>query len=192
MNKMPVTDFLHYLTLALFSPTQYATGAFGAPTGYKNNTERYASNSSAAVAKKIRACPDGTFMFDCNHLGLGILWQWSANPDARYGGAVYKYDDIPDISVKNIHKYCDDWKDDGCPESALIPGEWLRTEENDHVGYYVGEGYVIECTQKWQCKVQKTNLKDRKWLGHGKCIYIQYPEAKDIVCPCCGARFVQV
>ena len=192
MSKMLVTDFLHYLTLALFSPSQYATGAFGAPTGYKNNSERYAANSSASVAKKILACPPNTFMFDCIGLGKGILWGWRAKGDTRYGGAVYKSNDVPDISVKNIHKYCDDWNDDGCPESALTPGEWLRTAENDHVGYYVGDGYVIECTQKWQCKVQKTTLKDRDWLGHGKSVFIEYPVVKEIVCPCCGARFVQV
>ena len=171
---MTVKQFLAGLQLALDSPSQYATGAFGAPTGVKNNTERYANNSSAKVAKKIRACPDGTFMFDCNHLGLAQLWGWCADPTKVYGGANYKANGVPDISVKSIHKYCDDWKDDGCPADAMLPGEWMRTKDNTHIGYYIGNGEVIECTQKWDCKVQRTKLTDREWRGHGRFIYIDY------------------
>ena len=119
------------------------------------------------------------------------LWGWSADPNALYGGAVYKGNDVPDFSIKSIQKHCSDWKEDGCPQSALTVGEWMRTKEKDHVGVYAGAGMVLNSTARGDCKVQLTKLSDRDWSGHGKSIYIEYPEKKpEIVCPCCGARFI--
>ena len=195
-------EFIDILYKALNSPTQYATGAFGAPTGVKNNTERYASNSADWIAKKIRACPDGTFMFDC--IGLAFkapLWGWSADPTMRYGGAEYKKDGIPDVNLKNIEKYCDYWSTDECRmESLIVPGEILRTPEKNHVGVYVGNGNVIEATSSGDCKVRMIPLHFRDWEGHGTIKYIdymydsyqpkkEYKKIGSIVCPHCGVPF---
>ncbi len=186
-------QFMARINQSLALPSQYATGAFGAPTGYKNNTERYASNSNADVAAKIRACPDGVFMYDCRGLGMAQLYGFCGDPNARYGGAVYKKDGIPDFTIKSLHKHCNEWKDDGCPEDAMVIGEWMRTAANNHVGFYAGNGKVAECTQLYDCKCRLSDIKDRDWKGHGKLKYIDYvPEEKPeyikagaVVCPHC-------
>lgn len=175
MTNLQFMDAL--LTTIRTRPTAYATGAFGAPTGYKNNSERYYENTKKnigkAVADKILAAPDGTFLFDCLGFGKGHVWSFSGDPNARYGGAKYE-DGCPDFSVKSLHKHCDDWKEDGCPEDALEYGEWMRVAENNHVGYYAGNGLVAEMTSRGESVAIISKLSDRNWQGHGKLKYLTY------------------
>ena len=190
-------EFVEKLFQALESPTIYGTGAFGAPTGYSNNTERYYENTKKNIGQKyadrIKAAPAGTFIFDCIGLGKGIVWHWSANPQAKYGGAIYKADDIPDFSIKSLHKYCE-WTESDCLDpNEIEPGEWLRTSDNKHVAYYVGDGTIIESTTRGEGKVVRSLLGTREWNGHGKLNYIEYiPESftiiGEITCPHCGTK----
>lgn len=74
---------------------------------------------------------------------------------------------------------------------------------NGHVGIYVGNDMAIECTTAWTDNVLKsvvTNIRatksgeyGRKWTKHGKLKWIEYEEPKklEIVCPCCGAKFIK-
>ena len=121
---MKASEFVAKCFLALQNPSQYATGGFGAPTGYANNTERYAKNSSAKIAKKILACHAGTFLFDCVCMGKGILWGWKADPNMRYGGAVYNSNGVKDFVSSDLEKYCTSWGVDIDP-AKIAPGEWL-------------------------------------------------------------------
>lgn len=193
-------EFVDKLYLGLEKPSQYATGAFGAVVNLYNNRERYMKNSSTFVANKIKSAPDGTFMYDCIGYGKAMIWGWDANPEMRYGGANYKNFGIPDFQIKKLEQYCDSWSEDGCEnESLILPGEWLRTPAKDHVGYYVGNGYVLECTQAGDCKVREIPLHLREWEGHGTLQYIDYiydtynretyTEAGTICCPGCGKKF---
>ena len=155
--------------------TQYATGAFGAICGLYNNRERYAKNSVPSTAKKIRSAPDDAILMDCIGCGKGILWGFDFNLDARYGGAAYKSNDVPDFSVKSLQKYCTKYVKDGCSNQyGIYQGEWLRNADLDHIAYYLGNGKIAEFTQRGDCKFRIADLSSRKWEGHGLIKWITY------------------
>lgn len=192
---MTVNEFIEKLKLAERSNTLYVKGGFGAPAGYKTNRDRYTNNNSynkdPKRAKMIASCSADTFFFDCVCLGKGILWGWNANTNALYGGASYKSNNVPDFSADASMSHCTNVSTDF---SKIEVGEWLWM--SGHVGYYVGDGMVIECTPSWENRVQYTKLTARKWKKHGKCKYLDYSatESKKITisCPCCGATFEKI
>lgn len=148
--------------------TYYAWGAFGAPANAKNR-KRYEVPDTVS--------PD-TFLFDCSGFAYkAIPWGWCGDKTRTYGGAAYNK--IP--TDTNFNKLCYDKTDDF---SNIIPGECVYM--TGHVGIYIGEGKVIECTSAWDNCVMitectnvgiMTNCKHkRKWLKHGKLPFISYPE----------------
>ena len=189
-------EFIENLYKALANPNVYGTGAFGAPTGYKNNTERYYENTlktkGKTVAEKIKNAPAGTFIWDCIGLGRGCGgWGWNADKNARYGGSVY-CNGFPDFTIKSLHKYCD-WTESKCLDpNEIEPGEWLRTANNDHVAYYVGDGKIINATSRVY-GICEDLLGSWEWNGHGKFNYIDYIPREQyfkigmLVCPHCGS-----
>ena len=192
---MKVNEFIEKLKLAERSKTLYVKGGFGAPAGYKTNRTRYSTNNkynkAADRAAMIKNCSSDTFFFDCVCLGKGILWGWNADTNAVYGGAKYTSGGVPDFAADSAMNHCSDVSTDF---SKIEVGEWLWM--SGHVGYYVGDGMVIECTPSWENRVQYTKLTQRKWKKHGKCKYIDYTATNskpvEIVCPCCGATFQKV
>ena len=152
--------------------TLYVMGCFGAPMSDRNK-KRYSSNNSynkqPDVQKTILNASDDTFGFDCICLIKGILWGWSGDKNLIYGGAVYKSNDVPDFGTESLMKYCTDVSDDF---SNIEIGEVLYLK--GHAGIYKGDGKVVEATPSWENKVQITNLKDRKWLKHGKLNFVDY------------------
>lgn len=198
-TKMKASEFVSRLRLALESKTQYALGGFGAPAGAFNNKTRYMAKDPKRAAL-IKAASADTFLFDCVCMGKGILWGWKGDVNARYGGANYLANDVPDFVSSNVKNHCVEWSDDMDP-AKIAPGEWLLFNDGSHIGYYVGDGKVIESTAAGKCKVQMSTLTQRewggRWIGHGKLKYIEYDteagkkDVPEIVCPCCGARFVK-
>lgn len=189
-------EFVEKLKLATSVKTLYVMGGFGAPAGYGTNRKRYSTNydynKAAERTKMIKECSDDTFFFDCICLGKGILWGWNADPKKVYGGAVYTSNNVPDFGTEAAMSHCTDVSTNF---SNLTVGEWLYM--SGHVGYYIGDGKVIECTPKWENKVQIRSLNDREWVKHGKLKYIDYtgkpePTKKTFSCPCCGTKFKEV
>lgn len=195
---MKSKEFIEKLKLAAKLKTLYVSGGFGAPAGHGNNRERYIQHTSynkqPDVAKSIKEASADTFFFDCVCLGKGILWGWNGDAKKIYGGANYCANGVPDFTSESVptSAVCTDVSTDMNP-AKIIPGEWLYMV--DHVGYYIGDGLVIESTPKWENKVQVRKLSDRPWKWHGKCKYIDYSDQEvrklSIVCPCCGAEFVK-
>ena len=147
--------------------TYYAWGAFGAPAN-KKNRERYDVPDSVSPS---------TFLFDCSGFAYkAIPWGWCGDKTKTYGGATYNK--IP--TDTNFKKLCYDQTDDF---SNIIPGECLYME--GHVGIYIGDGMVLECTSAWDNCVMLTECKNvgiktsckhsRTWLMHGKLPFISYP-----------------
>lgn len=107
--------------------------------------------------------------FDCVNMIKGILWGWNGDTSKNNGGAVYASNGVPDVSANGMINLCKNVTSDF---SNIDIGEavWM----NGHIGVYIGNGEVVECTPAWQNKVQITKLSQRKWLKHGKLPYITY------------------
>lgn len=167
--------------------TLYVMGCFGAPMTAANK-QRYinngaAGNYNAQASRKamIQAAGADTFGFDCVCLIKGILWGWSGDPSKTYGGAVYASNGVPDLSADAMIQVCTgvssaDW-------ANMDPGEavWMT----GHIGIYIGGGLAVECSPKWENKVQitavgnigkKTGYNTRTWTKHGKLPYVDYTE----------------
>lgn len=128
--------------------TLYVKGCFGAPMTAKNKT-RYTNNNdynrSDNRSKMINAASEDTFGFDCVCLIKGVLWGWSGNISATYGGAKYKANKVADDGTEQIIERCADVSTDF---SNIVPGELLHKE--GHVGVYIGNGLAVECTPAWK------------------------------------------
>lgn len=159
--------------------TLYVMGCFGAPMTQKNKA-RYCKNHSYNKQEKrtamIQAATEDTFGFDCVCLIKGILWGWCGDVSKTYGGASYKANSVPDISADSMIKKCSNLSTDF---TKIEIGEAVWME--GHIGVYVGDGLAVECTPKWDNKVQITACNQsisgynrRNWTKHGKLPYIEY------------------
>lgn len=176
---MKVNEFCDMLEdIAKNYKTIYIKGCFGAPMN-KTNKVRYTNNLAYNKnrADMINACSADTFGFDCCNLAKGILWGWNGNKNAKYGGATYKSNGVPDVSADGMIKLCDKVSEDF---TNIQKGEcvWM----SGHVGFYVGDGKVVECTPKWNNNVQYSNLGNigcktgnwRNWKKHGFLPWVDY------------------
>ena len=159
--------------------TLYVMGCFGAPMTDANK-ERYCNNHSynkkAARTRMIQAASADTFGFDCVCLIKGLLWGWDGDTSKIYGGAGYAVNGVPDIGADGMITKCRDVSTDF---SKIEVGEavWMK----GHIGVYVGDGLAVECTPKWDNKVQITacnrtvaGYHRRDWTKHGKLPYVTY------------------
>lgn len=171
---MKATEFVDKLIDCKNHKTLYVMGCFGAPMNSKNKT-RYTSNHSynkqSERKKMINSATDDTFGFDCVCLIKAILWGWNGNKNHVYGGATYCSNGVPDIGTEEIvtNKYCTNISES---MNNIAIGEILYLK--GHVGVYIGDGKVVECTPAWKNKVQITKLSQRDWIRHGKLNFIDY------------------
>ncbi|MBR3238481.1 MAG: hypothetical protein IKF99_08605 [Oscillospiraceae bacterium] len=151
---MKVATFLARLKEAEAAKTLYVNGCFGAPLTAANKT-RYTKNTTynkqPARTAKINAASADTFGFDCVCLIKGILWGWTGDKSAQYGGAVYKSNGVPDFSATAAISYCTNAT---ANFAGIVPGALLWM--SGHVGIYIGNGLAIECTPSWDDGVQIT------------------------------------
>ena len=174
---MKVKDFINVaLDIANNYKTLYVMGCFGSPLNnsnkqrYKNN---YAYNKQLSRSKMIENASYDTFGFDCVCLIKGILWGWNGNVNHVYGGATYASNGVPDVNADAIMNYCYDVSTNF---SNIIPGELVHM--SGHVGIYIGNGEVVECSPAWKNNVQVTKLSWRKWKNHGKLKFIDYSSSE--------------
>lgn len=161
--------------------TLYVMGCFGAPmTAY--NKQRYTNNNKynrrPERTAMINAASADTFGFDCVCLIKGLLWGWSADKNAIYGGAKYKSNGVPDYGADTMINVCSGVSTNF---SNIVPGEAVW--KSGHIGIYIGNGLAVECTPAWANKVQitavanigpKSGYNARTWTKHGKLPYIDY------------------
>lgn len=129
------------------------------------------------------------FAFDCCGVIKGIIWQFDGDYNEYGGGTVYQSNGLLDNNAEGILET--NGYDISTDFTYIIPGEYLYMK--GHCGIYMGDGNVIECTPKWESRVQWTKLSDRKWLKHCKLNVIDYRmedqvQENDMVfqCPECG------
>lgn len=158
----------------------YILGCFGAPMNRKNKT-RYENNNEYNKKRKsiIESASLDTFGFDCVGMVKAIAWGWCGDVSKTYGGATYTANGVPDVGAKGMLDTC--CKDVSTDFSNIRKGEFLWM--NGHCGVYIGEGLAVECTPKWDNKVQFSgvlnvngNFKNhnRTWTKHGKLNFIDY------------------
>lgn len=189
---MKVNDFIEQLRFAESKKTLYVMGGFGACLYPKNKT-RYSTNNDYNKrpdrTKMIKNASEDTFAFDCVGLIKGILWGWKAEMDPKwsYGGAAYQANGVKDLGADAMAKVC---KDLTTNFTKIDKGEivWLQ----GHIGVYIGDGLVIECTPSWENRVQYTALGNigkvkgfptRTWTHHGHLPYVEYEEEPEPIKP---------
>lgn len=190
MSKMTNKEFVSNLrNIASNCKTVYMLGCFGSVVTEKLIADKsrqlpdfYTAAKQAALRKLIGK---GYYAFDCVNLIKGILWGWAL------GGAKYNSNGVPDINADGMITKClnvsTDFSGIEVGEAVWLPG---------HIGVYIGDGKVIECTPKWDNCVQVTAcqnigtipiMNNRLWQKHGKLPYIEYvpavvkPTAQELV-----------
>ena len=120
----------------------------------------------------------GYFGFDCVNLIKSVLWGWNGDKTKTYCGAKYASNTVPDVSADGFIQLCIDvsrnFKNIKIGEAVWRAG---------HIGVYIGNGLVIECSPRWKNRVQITccaNVKSvagynkRTWTKHGKIPWLIY------------------
>lgn len=163
--------------------TLYVMGCFGAPLTVKNKqryTKDYAYNKQEPTLSKILHASEDTFGFDCVCLIKGVLWGWCGDINATYGGAVYASNGVQDMSTESMINFCHGVSTNF---DKIEVGElmWMQ----GHVGIYIGDRLVVECSPAWEGDVQITGIKGntktsriRTWKKHGKLPWIDYGEVR--------------
>lgn len=172
-------ELLNYKTL-------YVMGCFGSPLNKLNKNRmitHHSYNRKPSRTKMILEASENTFGFDCVNMIKGICWGWHGDLNDSNGGAKYGSNNVPDTNADGMIKLCKNVSKDF---SNIDIGEavWLT----GHIGVYIGSGLVIECTPKWENKVQVTSLGNiggvkgfnvRTWTKHGKLPFINYINVED-------------
>lgn len=182
MAKMTNIEFVNILKdIESQFKTSYMLGCFGQPATEENinaavNRKGLNNKRFLQGANEIK---NNGFMFDCVCLAKAILWGWNGDLKSKYGGSKYNSNNVPDISANQLIKACIDVSTDF---NNIELGEVVWME--GHVGFYIGDGQVIECTPRWSVSpgVKKTYLENlgfqgsmsRFWTKHGKMPYLQY------------------
>lgn len=169
--------------------TGYVNGCFGASMT-PSHKERYINNGTdwnARNADTIRGYSEDTFGFDCVGLVKGILWGWSGDYNANYGGATYASNGVPDATIEHLMQgFTDVWNDAQGP--TIEVGELVATRDWGHIGIFIGDGMCIEATPSWDNGVQTSRCdnvdcfdypRTRNWDVHCKCRYIDYVAAQN-------------
>lgn len=161
--------------------TLYVMGCFGAPmtaSNKKRYTQNHSYNRQPARTAMINAASADTFGFDCVCLIKGVLWGWNGNKNAIYGGASYASNSVPDYGADTMITVC---KNVSTDFSKIEIGEAVWME--GHIGVYVGDGLAVECTPRWDNKVQITacnrsvsGYNRRNWTKHGRLPYVTYTQ----------------
>lgn len=124
------------------------------PTLYKLG--KFMNSYQQGKTKKYLLC-------DCSGLIKGILWGYPENGHVGNHG-------VPDINANTMIKYyCTNVSNDF---SKIEKGELLWLE--GHIGIYIGNYQVCECSPSFENGIQITRLSQRKWKKHGKFKYIDY------------------
>lgn len=122
------------------------------------------------------------FGFDCVCLIKGILWGWDGDASRTYGGAGYAINGVPDIGADTMITKCTGVSTTGWDDMVIGEAVWM----SGHIGIYIGDGLAVECSPKWENKVQitavgnigsKAGYNTRRWTKHGKLPYVDYTGA---------------
>lgn len=163
--------------LALGNDSIYLYGSFGqklTQAFINQKVTQYVYNiSRQSIYKKCMNSSGTEYAFDCVGLIKSYIW-------GGYGNVSYnKNQDVSANGMYNKAKV--KGKISTMPETI-----GLLVHMSGHIGIYIGNGYVIECTPAKNFAKQdhggggvcKTKLTDRKWVNWCECPYITYEVTK--------------
>lgn len=153
-----------------------------ATTVYCNNHSYNKNATRTAMIKAAANQSPPVFGFDCVCLIKGILWGWDGDASRTYGGAGYAINGVPDIGADTMITKCTGVSTTGWDDMVIGEAVWM----SGHIGIYIGDGLAVECSPKWENKVQitavgnigsKAGYNTRRWTKHGKLPYVDYTGA---------------
>ena len=157
-------QFHEFLIKAYDRKWVYWYGTYGKKCSlslYKSKKKQYAEHYTESRTKKyMKQIEEGRYCADC--IGLAKAFVWSNG--VFEGTPKYASNGMPDKSANDMYEYAKKQGLKNGPISTLpeIPGIAVRM--NGHVGFYIGNGEVIE-ERGFNYGCVKTKLKDRKWLN---------------------------
>lgn len=149
---------------------------------YCNNHSYNKNATRTAMIKAAANQSPPVFGFDCVCLIKGILWGWDGDASRTYGGAGYAINGVPDIGADTMITKCTGVSTTGWDGMVIGEAVWM----SGHIGIYIGDGLAVECSPKWENKVQitavgnigsKAGYNTRRWTKHGKLPYVDYTGA---------------
>ena len=176
---MTNVEFVNMALKTAGMKTLYIKGGFGqvlTESRKKALIKQYDYNKKREA--QIMAATNDTFAFDCCGLVKGIIWGFSGDTKAVYGGAAYATNGMPDTGEKGILNMCTNLSDN---MNNIEVGEFLYM--SGHCGIYAGGGKVVESSPAWKNGVQVTDLAARKWKAHGLLPQITYNQVSPVKKP---------
>lgn len=173
MNNIELVDYAKKC-LELGDNSVYVYGSWGnkLTTSFCDNKyNQYPTvNTKARTEKYKKLCDGKHYGFDC--VGLIKSFYWGG-----YGTA--KYDAKTDVSANGMYNKA---KVKGNISTIDKTRKGLLVQMDGHIGIYIGNDEVIECTISTKFAKQshglggvcKTKLADRKWEHWLECPYIDY------------------
>lgn len=163
-------------------PTVYLYGGIGGlltDAVIQEKVNQYPNLNNTLRVRLFNSLKGKAYGFDCVNVIKAIGWGWTGNREHRYGGTQYKSNGVADVSADGMIAQCRDVSTDF---SIIEVGEavWLP----GHIGVYIGDDTVIECTPIWKDGVQHTELWNRRktqargrvWQKHGKISWVDYTQ----------------
>lgn len=158
-------EFIEILKKMLQSKTLYVNGGWGWPLYDANKSRALRTNNYNKQKHRqdlIMAATPDTFGFDCVCMIKAALWGWNGNAAHRNGGASYVANGVPDLNADQMIRACGpryDW-------TEIVPGAvvWMP----GHIGVYIGDRQVIECSPAWEDGVQVSYLNFQKTANSGE------------------------
>jgi cell wall-associated NlpC family hydrolase len=162
-------QLVSFCELALQKPTLYMWGTYGKPITtslLSSKIKQYPKNYSEARQKYIKSKIDGKTI-GCDCAGL-IKWALWTNCDIN---APIKYNSKTDRGTAGLYSAA---KEKG--KIATLPEQpGVIVYKNGHVGVYIGNGKVIECTLgKRGDGIVKTDLNAAGWTHWLKLPEVEY------------------
>ena len=169
--------------------TVYVNGGIGYRLTRDGKNRASKNKKNLTVLGKLKACianaDEHTWAFDCNNLILSVSKGWNGDETKVYGGA--DFNNVKWYTTEGLLNACSDVSSNF---NTIERGElvWIQ----GHVGCYIGNGVVVECTPKWNNGVQFTNLGNlpqykngnyRVWNKHGKLPFISYNQTGTTLTP---------
>lgn len=173
MNNLELVEYAKKC-LELGNNSVYVYGSWGnkLTTSFCNSKkQQYPNvNTTSRNEKAKKMCDGKHYGFDC--VGLIKSFYWGG-----YGKA--KYNSNTDVSANGMYNKA---KVKGNISTMDKSKKGLLVQMDGHIGIYIGNDEVIECTISTKFAKQshglggvcKTKLSDRKWLHWLECPYIDY------------------